>query len=181
MNKLGPKIIYTKPRIIIAGHARHGKDAACLYLEEKFGLTAISSSQFCCEKLIFPDLAPIYGYKSPEECFNDRGNHRDFWYQKIWDYNRDDPSRLGREIFKEYDIYCGIRHKDEFAAIRQAGLVDIVIWIDASERLPLEGEGSNSMSSELADLIITNNGTLEEFHEKLLRVFHFVFPDSLEF
>src|SRR5262249_3721197 len=74
-------------------------------------------------------------YPSIQACYEDRGNHRAFWFDRISDYCRADPSRLGREIFMENDVYCGIRSAEEFHACKNAGLFDYSIFVDAYRRL----------------------------------------------
>ncbi len=33
------------------------------------------------------------------------------------DYNIPDPATLGREMFQEYDIYCGLRNKKRISML----------------------------------------------------------------
>ena len=46
------------------------------------------------------------------------------------------------------------------------GLFDLIIWVDASERLPKEPSTSFNIDKSCADIIVENNGTLEEFVQK---------------
>jgi len=69
---------------------------------------------------------------------------------------------LGREIFKEHDIYCGLRNKREFHAMRNTSVFDYAIWVDRSDHLPEEAKTSMSLEQWMADFTIDNNGTLEE-------------------
>lgn len=59
-------------------------------------------------------------------------------------------------------MYCGLRSKEELDAIRGQGLVDFVVWVDASHRLPAEPISSMKLSYQDADFIIDNNGTLAD-------------------
>jgi hypothetical protein len=79
----------------------------------------------------------------------------------IHDYCRDDYARLGRDIFAENDIYCGLRNKSEFHAMRNTGVFDYCIWVDRSDHLPLEDRSSMNLESWMADYVIDNNSTLE--------------------
>lgn len=151
------------PKILVVGYARHGKDTFCERLRDHYGYKFVSSSEFCAEKVIFPVLSPIYGYKTVKECFDDRSNHRAEWFNLIHEYNATDPARLGREIFAECDIYCGLRNAREMEALKDQGIYTDSIWIDASERVPAENSSSNTITKNMADHVITNNGTLEEF------------------
>lgn len=158
----------TFPKILVMGYGRHGKDTVSAMLAEVCNLNFVSSSEFCAEKVILqaiyrghtPELEALQGkYHSASECFNDRHIHRSLWYDTIRAYNRQDATALGRAIFKEHDIYCGLRSKTEFHALKNSGLVDIVIWVDASDRLPPEEEDSCTVKPWMADFTIDNNGT----------------------
>lgn len=146
-------------KLMVMGYARHGKDTFCDFSGLKFE----SSSMFCAEKVILPVLGPKYGYKNALQCYIDRDNHRPEWHELIYQYNQPDLTRLSREIFAENDIYCGIRKREEFLAAREAGLFDLAIWVDASERLPPESAESINVSKNDADIIIENNLGLMDF------------------
>jgi hypothetical protein len=152
------------PKLLIIGHGRHGKDTVCEILQNDYGFAFSSSSQFCSRLFIFNQLREKYGYTCDKECFDDRHNRRADWYDAICAYNSKDPSKLGREIFKENDIYCGLRCKKEYHAMRNTGLFDYVIWVDRSDHLPLESKTSMTLEPWMADFVIDNNGTLEELH-----------------
>ncbi|MHD0644832.1 hypothetical protein ACYPKM_04345 [Pseudomonas aeruginosa] len=157
-------------KYMIFGHKRHGKDTCCEYLEQSQGLTFVSSSMFACKEFIFDQMKDEHGYKSPQECFDDRDNHRSTWYDAIRAYNDGNRTRLGSAIYGSHDIYCGIRDRDEFYALKAAGAFDLAIWIDAGERLPPEDQSSMNLTINDADIVITNNGTLEEFHARIDRL-----------
>lgn len=159
-----------KPKLLIIGYARHGKDTVAEILSEKYGYTYKTSSEICSEGVIFPKLSKLYGYQTIEECFEDRGNHRKEWYDLISDYNYEDPTRLGRRIFEQSDIYCGLRNIREFIELKKKSVFDYSIWIDRSKHLPRESSESNTLYPEIADIRIDNNGTLEELEQILSRV-----------
>ena len=154
-------------KLMIIGHARHGKDTVCEILRDQYGLTFRSSSEAAAERVIYPILRDAYGYSTIEECLNDRANHRSAWYQLIREYNTPDLARLAREIYSENDIYCGLRHAEEFEAIKAAGLFDYCVWVDASQRHPAEPASSCSLSRADADFVLDNNGTLEELQANI--------------
>lgn len=156
-------------KLLIVGHMRHGKDSMAELLEEHFGLTFMSSSQAAADIFIYDALKDKYGYQTPEECFIDRMNHRAEWYNMICDYNKDDKAALAKEILKRTDCYVGMRDSAEIKECIKQGLFDLVIWVDASKRLPLEPKDSFNIEKSDADIIIENNGTYEEFVEKVLR------------
>jgi hypothetical protein len=154
-------------KILIIGYGRHGKDTVAEYLRDKYGLTFKSSSMHCAENAVFPALKDMYGYKTVEECFADRSNHRKEWYDLISKYCESDPSRIGREIFEVSDMYCGLRNKREFHSIRNNGIVDVVIWVDRSDWLPPEDESSNTLKPWMADYIIDNNRDIDELYRNV--------------
>lgn len=154
-------------KLIITGNARHGKDTVCDILSSNYGYKFKSSSDYANEKIIFPALKDIYNYKTLEECFKDRINHRKEWFDLISGYNREDKTTLGREIFDNYDIYCGIRNIQEFQALKNANLFDYSIWVDASERVEAENAFSISIKAIDCDIILNNNGSLLELEQKV--------------
>lgn len=159
-------------KIVILGYARAGKDTCAEMLREDFGLTFCSSSFFAAEKVVMPALARMgIHYSSIEACFQDRIHHRATWYNAIVDYNSGDLARLGREIFAQYDVYCGLRNRHELEAIKKAKLCDLVVWIDASARgVKPEDPTSCSVSAADADLVIFNHGSLEDLRRELSNV-----------
>ena len=158
------------PNLMICGYARHGKDTVAELLADYANMTFESSSHFVAERLILPALADKYGYKDAEECYQDRMNHRSEWFDLICEYNKDDPARLSREIFKVHDMYVGIRNAKEFIAAREQGVCDLSIWVDASQRHPPEGQDSNTIKSSMCDLVIENNHPLDVLKAKVKRL-----------
>lgn len=154
-------------KLLILGHAGHGKDTACLLLQEMFGLRFQSSSMFCLRHIVFPALKDKYGYASEEECYADRVNHRAEWYELIAAFNEGDETRLARGILEESDIYCGLRAKRELHACRNSRIFDAIIWIDASDRLPSEDKSSCTVEPWMSDFVVDNNGNVEDLRRNL--------------
>ena len=151
-----------KKKLLVIGHGRHGKDTVCEILRDEYDYTFESSSQFCSKLFIYDMLKVKYNYKSEEECYADRHNHRTEWYNAICDYNVPDAATLGREMFAAYDIYCGLRNKREFFAMKNTGVFDYCIWVDRSDHLPPEDKSSMRLEQWMADFTIDNNGDLSE-------------------
>lgn len=160
--RFGDRYATKKPKLLIIGHGRHGKDTASEMITKNFNLSFASSSRFISELLMFDLLKDKYGYKTSEECYVDRFNCRAEWFTAISNYNRPDAARLGKEIFREHDIYCGLRDKREFHAMRNTGVFDYCIWVDRSDHLPKENQDSMTLEPWMADFVIDNNGSLEE-------------------
>jgi hypothetical protein len=156
-------------KILILGHGRHGKDTVAEMLHDLCGLTFQSSSWFAAEKAVFPYLAPMYGYDTVQECYDDRAKHREEWRQLITDYNPpEDKGKLCRELIATSDCYVGMRCPLEYAAVRK--LFALVLWVDASERLPPDP----SMGIERDDsmIVLDNNGHLSTLRRRAAGIAH---------
>lgn len=148
-------------KIMVIGHARHGKDSVCNVLCELYGLKFISSSLFVADKAVRPWLEQRgIVYNSMDDCYADRVNHRADWFDAIAAYNKDDPAKLGKELFAQYDVYCGLRNLREFQALYNAKAFDVCFWVDRSGHVPLEPETSFTIPRKVADYIIDNEGDL---------------------
>jgi hypothetical protein len=158
------------PKLLIIGHARHGKDSMAEILQENFGLKFKSSSEAAAEIFIYDVLKEKYNYKTPQECFKDRVNHRAEWHQLICEYNINDKARLAKGILEHADCYVGMRDYREIKECINQNLFDLIIWVDGSERLPLEDVSSFNIDKEDADIIIDNNGTYDEFENRVIRL-----------
>jgi hypothetical protein len=155
-------------KMMVVGHGRHGKDTAAEILRDKYGAKFVSSSWFMAEHVVFPVLAPIYGYGSINECYDDRANHRGEWFDLIAKSNAQDLTSLGRAIFKDYDLYVGNRNGREFNALKNAGFYDVSLWIDACERLEYrEPRSSLTIEPWMCDYIVDNNGTPEDLERNI--------------
>ena len=84
------KINNNLPKLLVCGHCRHGKDTLAELLNEHFGLKFKSSSLAAAEIFLYDALKDKYGYQTPEECFEDRMNHRPEWFEMICDFIKDD-------------------------------------------------------------------------------------------
>lgn len=158
------------PKLLIIGHGRHGKDTVADMIAKKFNVKFQASSEFLAERLMFPALKTKYNYSSTKECFDDRHNHRAEWYDLICDYCSSDKAKLGREIFTENHIYCGLRNKAEFHAMRNEGVFDYCIWVDRSDHLPAEDRSSMSLEIWMADFVIDNNYSLADLETEVDRL-----------
>ncbi len=161
-------------KLLITGIGRGGKDSACSIIKNQLNLNFISSSEYVGRKVIYPRLRELNNSLTWEQCFNSRHQNRKYWYDAITSYNTPDTSRLGRELFDEYDIYCGLRNINEFKALQEHKAFDLSIWIEAEERLrsskiPIESPSSITITKEDCDIIIENNKTEKEFEEKIIR------------
>lgn len=155
-----------KPKLLITGYRQHGKDTVADILGE-YGFTKQDSSRKALEIFLFEKLAPKYGYKSLDEAYEDRVNHRSEWYEEIKAYNTPDKCRLARQIMAESDIYVGMRDKEEIIACKEEGIFDWIIWVDASKRKPPEDLSSCTVSQEDAHIILDNNRSEEQLNDSV--------------
>ena len=150
-----------KPRLklMVCGMGGHGKDTFCEFLEMAF----ISSSLMALDLCIWPRWGESL-YDSKQECFDARRGTRErvIWHDLIALYNTNDKARLGKQIFSEYDIYCGNRCDREFNAMKRKEVFNYSIWVEAGDRLPPESRESCKVTPAMCDMVINNNGTEEE-------------------
>lgn len=142
-----------RPRLLIIGHGRHGKDTAAGLFARLGGYRFASSSEFAAQKAVFPLMSDIYA--TWQDCFADRAAHRELWFHAIAAYNRRPGPTLAEQILAEHEIYVGMRRRDEFERTRH--LFDLVLWVDRSAVLPAEPGGSMELSADDADMVLDNN------------------------
>ena len=149
-------------KLLIIGSARHGKDTFAEMLKAQFGYSFKSSSEAAAEIFIYKELKDKYGYQTPNECFEDRVNHRAEWYDMICEFNRVDRAKLAKEIMKTSDIYVGMRDNAEIEECLSQKVFDLVIGV-YDYRKPEEDKSSFNINLwEKADIIIPNSGSLED-------------------
>ena len=162
------------PKLLVVGHGRHGKDTVSEMMNA-YSYSFQSSSKFCSELFIFNDLKDQYGYANEDECYNDRHNHRTEWYNMIHDYCSDDLAKLGRNLFAKHDIYCGLRNRREFFAMKNEEIFDYAIWVDRSDHLPPEPKESMSIEQWMCDYTIDNNGSLDRLEKNVAILMRTIF------
>jgi hypothetical protein len=155
-------------KLLVIGHGRHGKDTVCEILRDDYGYKFISSSHFVCNEVIWDDWG-VWNYTDKTLCYADRGNHRPLWANMISKYNRPDKSRTATEMLAAgYDIYCGMRMRDELEASRH--LFDKVVWVDRSLHLPAEPSSSMELNEQDATHVLDNNGALQDLKHSVAKL-----------
>jgi len=152
-----------KPKLLVIGHARHGKDTAADMMKNLMDLDFTSSSVFVGQEAIWPQWGQER-YSTFKDMFEDRVNYRSTWANLILAYNTPDLSRTATEMLKDNDMYVGMRNKAELLVCKENQVFDYIIWVDASQRLPAEPKTSNQLVVEDADLLIDNNGPEVNMH-----------------
>ncbi|WP_417723941.1 hypothetical protein [Salipiger sp.] len=157
-----------RPRLLVIGHGRHGKDTAAGILAERLGLSAASSSEFVAERAIWPLVRDRGIWPDWRAAYSDRHAHREMWFHAIRAYNLGPGPGLAEQLLREHAIYVGMRARAELIATRD--LFDAVLWVDASARLLGEDPGSMELSAADADLVIDNNGGLSDLTREVAAV-----------
>lgn len=167
-----PADTFRQPKVLVIGHGRHGKDTVAEYMTELMGLKFVSSSIFVAQEIIWP----FWGkdrYKSFDDMFQDRVNNRSTWFNLIAAYNTPDATKTASTMFERgFDIYVGMRRRAELEACKTAGLFDVIIWVDASKRLPPEDLDSMELRPEDADVQLDNNGDLQFLYAQIIFLQH---------
>lgn len=160
-------IKYERMKILILGHANHGKDTLAGIISELFGYSFKSSSVAATEIFLYDALRDKYGYKTTGECFEDRINHRAEWHDLICEYNTPDKAKLAREILKQNDMYVGMRSHEEIVECHNQHLFDLVLGI-FDPRKPLESVDSFSIDVfEESDIVVPNAKSIDHLREKV--------------
>lgn len=154
---------------MILGEGRHGKDTVCEILRHEYGIQFVSSSEFCAEHVVYPAL--FEDYSDWRECYDRRHERRDDWFRLIAEYNEKDPSRLAREIYEVADVYCGLRNRRELWAAQNSGVIDLTVWVDASDRVPPEPKTSCTVEPWMADRMLDNNGDIPYLKDRIAELF----------
>lgn len=155
-----------KPKLLLVGYGRAGKDEGLAYLSALTGLR----NGGCTSIYLLPYVAAELG-ASWTETYEARHRNREEWFRIGNKLREKDPGILLRQALAQGDLTGGVRDIEEIIAARTMRLVDLIVWIE-NERVPIDN--TVKFDSSHCDLIIQNNGTLEEYHEKLNRLATFV-------
>lgn len=153
-------------KLFILGYAESGKDELAQTLSLYSGFQYIPTSLYIAEKFMFERLKGQHEYKNANECYLGRRSLRKEWYEGINDYNKDNPTQLIEDFFEEYDCYIGLRCRDQFNhfKVNCNKYNYLSIWIDCGDRVP--PEKTCTITKDMADLIILNDGSEHEFKER---------------
>jgi len=105
-------------------------------------------------------------YWNSDRCWRKhRRNNRQYWANKIGEYNQGDPVRLYRDCLQNQNFLTGIRLRHEFEALKRAKLCDLWIWIDR----PGCVDPTCEITAKDCNLTLKNHGSLRKFHKTLDR------------
>lgn len=148
-------------KIAIYGPSGAGKDATALWLSRN----SILLYRYPTSRIIVPKAARML-QMTDEEAYRRRHEFRHLFRHLGDEMRRDDPAHLARECLKGGDILVGVRARVEAEAVRAEGLVDLSIFI----RRDVPPDPTLEFDSSLCDLVIENDGTLDDLHAKLRRL-----------
>jgi dephospho-CoA kinase len=161
-----------KLKVLVIGHARHGKTTVSQILSSHFGLSFKDTSDAVCEIVIFDKLKDKFGYKTKEECFADKENKRKEWFDAIKEYNEMDKTRLAKIIMENYDIYCGLRDATQMYLCQKEGVFDVTIAVYNPRVREESKESMNFNIIDYSDYVIVNNGDISDLKEKTVFLFN---------
>jgi len=160
-----------RPKLLILGYGRHGKDTVAEFLQDDYGFKFTSSSLFVAQEVMWDNWG-VARYDDFDAMFDDRSNHRVLWMEMISAYNTPDKTKTATTMLERgFDLYVGMRRLDELDACRDANIFDAIIWVDASERHPPEtGSMDITLHNSGADFVIDNNGPEEAIVDEISRL-----------
>jgi hypothetical protein len=150
------------PRVLILGHARHGKDTFAEYISKHSNLNFKSSSEAAAEVV----FSQIDGYNTVQECFEDRVNHRLLWRDLLIKYNTPNATKLAEKILSESNLYVGMRSLHEFNAAVNKNLFDYIFYVTALNRLKSTDPSLDIDYNPKTMILIDNNETLSELESQ---------------
>lgn len=158
--------------ILILGYSGHGKDELRRIFAELSGRYIPATSHITAQEIMVPWFDrnfPSYYVGIDTEraqdrallCYDDRNNWRAAWHEVIKQYNTPDKAKLAKFVLLHTNVYVGMRCKEELKA--SIDLFDLVIWVDASKRKPVESKSSNSIHYNSKTMLkVNNNGTVKD-------------------
>ena len=161
-----------KNKILILGHARHGKDTVARMLADELCWDYLPTSVYILDSLVYGKVQKAKGYDSVAEAYKNRDEDRVLWKLIIDTYTKGEPTKLIKDVLKRSDVYIGLRNSIQLKEAIKENLFDIIIGV-FSPKLPLE-ETNEIDVFDHSDFIIYNNGTYEELSQKVIRAAKFI-------
>lgn len=153
-----------KKTLLVCGQGRAGKDTALDYLAKVTGLrNAGTTSKYLCRY-----VAQKLGL-SEEEAYRRRHESdamRVLWFDTGNEIRRGDPTLIIREALSYGELTGGIRDIEEVLGARREKVVDLILWV---ENVRVKMDPTVKFGPGHCDLVVQNNGTLDEFYQRLWR------------
>jgi hypothetical protein len=152
-------------RLLVVGRKGHGKDAVARVFSERLGQPYRPATLEFLE-LQGDNFLRSMGFKDVEEAYKRRDEYRELLYEMMNVYNEEVPYKLLDHVLCKSGIYTGLRNKEHLLPAQEDNIIDLTVWVDATERLGW-GEEPMTILPEMADEVIVNNGTEEELVERV--------------
>lgn len=88
---------------------------------------------------------------------------RDKWFRYLNEFRADDKAKLVRLVLEQSDFVCGIRSGTELRVAKEERLIDLIVWVD---RPGVPVDPTVEFGRTDADVIILNDGTLVDYHNR---------------
>lgn len=159
-------------KILVCGHAQHGKDTFASLLAEELNLKYSPVTQIFI-KDHFEEINNAIGgvYTSAKWLYKYRSLHRDVLFDMISIYNKEDAGRFVKEVLSVADFYVGLRAKREYEATKH--LFDYKFWA-YNRHKPVESSRSNELVSDEEFVMVDNSGDLLELKGKASLAAHYI-------
>ena len=155
--------------IMAVGPGRSGKDTFCDFFEKTFVCKNVGT----CSKYLAKYVAEDMGLTEETAYANRHASDeiRCIWKAKGDEVRKDDPGKIIKEMIDagedSLNIVCGgPRDLVEIEACRKEKLVDLIVWIKRDVKI----DPTLKFDECHTDITVLNNGTLEEFYEKLMNL-----------
>ena len=174
----------SKPRILVVGHARHGKDTVALYMQKMHDYRFVSPSWMYLMEVIWPAIRGVYQtsttfrnvrelaemeiqYENVSDALEYKGEHRKLWFDLISEWLSGDLLRAARIVYGDGHIHCGIRRVDEFTAVCEE-FNPYVVWVNSLERgVPPEPKESFQLTESMAHWVLDNSQGLPHLYKAI--------------
>ena len=150
------------PVVSFVGYGRAGKDTAAKIYCQLMQITYGGSTSLA----VLPYVAHATGDRE-WECYSKRHANREFWFRFCNELRRGEPDLLAKLVLSQGDVLVGVRAAEEFRCLIPGGVADINVWID---RRDTPVDSTVEFTRDEADLVIDNNGSINELREKLNRL-----------
>lgn len=159
--------VSSMPVLAFCGYGRSGKDTAAEWFRDHTNLVFMGGCSWTAREYMAKRLGADEGRViTVDEAYARRHEDRMKWYTYMNEYRKDDPARLIQDCLDHSDIVCGVRDRAELLAAKEAGLLDLIIWIDRD--VPVDPTVTYTVDD--CDMVIRNFGTLEVYYQRLERL-----------
>lgn len=155
-------------RILFVGHGRHGKDTACEVLARATGWKNAGTTSIYLTPHVVAEYQRLGLHHLVRDAYAHRHANRELWRRVGDEIRKDDPALLVKDALRVGPITGGCRGLPEIRAVRDESVVDLIVWVDASKRLP--PDPTVEFGPEWADVVVDNNGTEDAFRYKIQRL-----------